>query len=468
MKTRCLIIGLVFISVFSVGFSQTMVITDDPAYSIGATSSVLDIKSTSKGVLIPRLTLSERNLVSSPAPGLLIYQTDNTSGFYYYNGSDWTIVGPAVDGSETKVSAGTNVTVTGSGTTGSPYVVNSSAADGSETKVDAGTNVTITGAGTSSSHYIINSTSANGSETIIDAGTNVTVTGSGTSASHYVIGATGGDGSETKVDAGTNVTVTGAGTSASHYVINATGGNGSETKINVTGPNITKSGTGTTGDPYVINYNNYSVTKVQRDALSPSNWQYIWCSDCGTSGEFQVFNGITWTTPTGGTRSLAIGESYQGGKVAYIFQSGDPGYVAGETHGIIAGISDLSNASWGCDGTPISGADGTALGTGLQNTSDIVTGCPTSTIAAKLCFNYTVTENGVIYNDWCLPSTTELGLLYTNRTAIGGFTTTAFNSYYFTSSEYSSMGAYTKYFYDGSTVSSNKVSSYRVRAIRYF
>lgn len=64
------------------------------------------------------------------------------------------------DGSETKVTAGTNTSVTGSGTAADPYVINSSGsgttADGSETKVTAGTNVTITGSGTTVDPYIVN------------------------------------------------------------------------------------------------------------------------------------------------------------------------------------------------------------------------------------------------------------------------------------------------------------------------
>jgi len=53
-------------------------------------SALLDVKSTSAGVLVPRMLMSERdNNIASPATGLLIYQTDNTPGFYYYNGSAW-------------------------------------------------------------------------------------------------------------------------------------------------------------------------------------------------------------------------------------------------------------------------------------------------------------------------------------------------------------------------------------------
>jgi hypothetical protein len=54
-------------------------------------SSALDISSTSKGLLIPRMTEVQRTGInpSESANGLLVYQTDGTSGFYYYNGMKW-------------------------------------------------------------------------------------------------------------------------------------------------------------------------------------------------------------------------------------------------------------------------------------------------------------------------------------------------------------------------------------------
>ena len=55
-----------------------------------APSAMLDITSTTQGILIPRMTQTQRNGIASPASGLLVYQTDGTSGFYYYSGTLWT------------------------------------------------------------------------------------------------------------------------------------------------------------------------------------------------------------------------------------------------------------------------------------------------------------------------------------------------------------------------------------------
>lgn len=57
-----------------------------------ASSAMVDITSTTKGLLIPRMLQAERDLISSPATGLLIYQTNNTPGFYQYSGTSWVQV----------------------------------------------------------------------------------------------------------------------------------------------------------------------------------------------------------------------------------------------------------------------------------------------------------------------------------------------------------------------------------------
>ncbi|MBI4648333.1 MAG: hypothetical protein HY738_17545 [Bacteroidia bacterium] len=67
--------------------SQNVAITDDSLYT-AAPSAMLDVKSTDKGMLIPRVTTVQRGLISSPATGLLVFDTDE-GGFYFYNGLSW-------------------------------------------------------------------------------------------------------------------------------------------------------------------------------------------------------------------------------------------------------------------------------------------------------------------------------------------------------------------------------------------
>lgn len=78
---------LIFFSALNFIFSYGQV-------GIGTTtpnsSAILEINSTNSGILIPRMTLAQRNAITTPANGLLIYQTDGTTGFWYYNGTIWT------------------------------------------------------------------------------------------------------------------------------------------------------------------------------------------------------------------------------------------------------------------------------------------------------------------------------------------------------------------------------------------
>ena len=71
-------------------YSQVGINTENPD-----SSSALDIESTSGGLLIPRLTETQRDAISSPATGLMIYQIDQVAGFYFFNGSVWAKIGGA-------------------------------------------------------------------------------------------------------------------------------------------------------------------------------------------------------------------------------------------------------------------------------------------------------------------------------------------------------------------------------------
>ncbi|MES2134397.1 MAG: hypothetical protein V4506_18765, partial [Bacteroidota bacterium] len=82
---------IILMSFISTGtFSQNTGISD--VTHTPATSAVLDVYSTTKGMLTPRLTQAQRVAITSPATGLLVYQTDAITGFYYYNGTIWTIL----------------------------------------------------------------------------------------------------------------------------------------------------------------------------------------------------------------------------------------------------------------------------------------------------------------------------------------------------------------------------------------
>jgi hypothetical protein len=157
--------------------------------------------------------------------------------------------------------------------------------------------------------------------------------------------------------------------------------------------------------------------------------------------------------------NLYVGQYYLGGKVGYIYQSGDIGYVPGEIHGLIAAESDLpGDYIWGCSGILV-GAFSNSIGSGNSNTSLIVnSGCG---VAANACADLTIGQ----YNDWFLPSHDELMQLYQNRIVIGNFQ----NTWYWSSTENSyTYASWVNFSNDFSAPSLQNGISYKVRPIRYF
>ncbi|MBL4754476.1 MAG: tail fiber domain-containing protein [Flavobacteriales bacterium] len=68
-----------------------IVIQEDGNVGIGTSSpqAALDVSSTASGVLIPRVTLVQRNAIVAPVTSELVFQTDNTPGYYYWDGTAW-------------------------------------------------------------------------------------------------------------------------------------------------------------------------------------------------------------------------------------------------------------------------------------------------------------------------------------------------------------------------------------------
>ena len=124
---------------------------------------------------------------------------------------------------------------------------------------------------------------------------------------------------------------------------------------------------------------------------------------------------------------VEIGDTLQGGIVFYIDDSGQ--------HGFVAAIEDLPGTyAWGCEGNYL-GETSTQLGTGFDNTMQIVSVCNNQNSAAFSTLGY-----GVDHYIWYLPSFDELMLLYLAfaDSKIGGF-----NSYsYWSSSEYNADNAH--------------------------
>ena len=170
--------------------------------------------------------------------------------------------------------------------------------------------------------------------------------------------------------------------------------------------------------------------------------------------ENATFEDVSLFVDGNGDNNLAIGQSYQGGIIAYIDSTGQ--------HGLIAATADQSSGIQWYDGDYIStGATGTAIGTGLTNTNAIIAAQGSGSYAASIARDY----NGGGYTDWFLPSKDELNFLYVNSGVISDIN---YYNYYWSSTELDSSFAWGQYFYDGKQGFEYKNVAYSVRAVRAF
>tara|TARA_B110000208_G_scaffold132103_1_gene160047 strand:- start:58 stop:885 length:828 start_codon:yes stop_codon:yes gene_type:complete len=170
--------------------------------------------------------------------------------------------------------------------------------------------------------------------------------------------------------------------------------------------------------------------------------------------------------------SPVVGDLKNGGYVVWVNPT-DPS--KGLVSALVDQITDIRGVVW-YDGDyntlPETGATSTAIGTGSSNTDAIIVAQGSGSYAAQLCADYSVTVDGITYDDWFLPSKDELNLLYLQHTLIGGFTddvtTEIYGDYYWSSSESSKYNAWDQDFFDGSDETSDKNYPNLVRAVRAY
>jgi hypothetical protein len=173
-------------------------------------------------------------------------------------------------------------------------------------------------------------------------------------------------------------------------------------------------------------------------------------------------------TPTNTPLTISIGDSYGGGKVFYILEPYDIGYISGQTHGLIVSSTDLTQSEeWGCSDTSITGATGFLVGQGISNTNAIVAACPTAGPATQ-CLN--LVEGG--YSDWYLPSIDELSNLSrasTWRNLVPNPISGLSSGYYWSSTQFDYYRVWNLYMDNSQTVVTTKQGgNVKTRAIRSF
>jgi hypothetical protein len=382
-------------------FSQVIISSDN---SSAHSSAMLEVKSTDKGFLPPRVALTAitaADPVVTPAVGLLVYNTATAGtspnnvipGFYYWNGTIWiSLVPPQGTNPGDMIYWG-----------GSQWVVIPAGSPGKFLQLSQSNLPAWNG-----NAYSALTTTDRSSVTAISAVSGGNITS----------------------DGGSNVTARGVCWSKS--------------------PNPT------IADSKTIDGQGLGIYSSSITGLELYTMYYVRAYATNSVGT-SYGNEISFRT-----LSLGIGSTYQGGKIAYILQPGDPGYIAGQQHGFIAAPGDQSTGIAWYSGGLVTGATATALGTGSANTNTIVTIQGAGSYAARLCYDL---EAGG-YTDWYLPSKDELHKLFLSFGAVDGL---VYNGFYWSSSEIGIGSAWSEQFVNpGYQYNYDKNNTFRVRAIRSF
>ena len=479
MKKITLITLMLFTAL---SYAQVGINTNTPS-----ASSALEIESTTGGILIPRMTETQRDAIVSPASGLMIYQTDEVSGFYFYNGTGWAkidgVVGPQGDvgpagaqGNQGPAGAQGPVGATGpQGLTGPQGIQGIQGEVGPQGEI--GTTGAAGAQGIQGEVGPQGETGATGSQG--PAG-NDGVDGTNGSSAYETWTAAGNTGTESEFLASL-IGATGAqgiqGNTGPQGETGATGAQGIQGNTGLQGATGATGAQGPAGNDGADGTNGSSAYETWTAAGNTGTESEFLASLVGADGEDGVQGPIG---PAGADADIseiaALSDIINNGQVAQSLSIGDfvgGGYVfwidpTDNTKGLVSAVEDQSTGIRWFNGTHITtGATGTAIGTGAVNTTAIINaqGETETSYAAGLASAY----NGGGYTDWFFPSKDELNEMYINKStldAISGFTPFS-PSVYWTSSEVANNRAWKQNFSNGGQVSDNaKHSSSAVRAIR--
>lgn len=445
------------------GFSQA---------SISSTASTpnpdagLDINFSNKGMLIPRVALTGTASFApftAHDPGMVVYNTATVSdvvpGYYYdngtkwvavmqpghaagnmlyWNGSQWLPVPAGQPGQYLQMSASFVPEWRGAGfailtTTAATNIAANTATSGGHITNNGGSPVTARGIcwNTAPAPTLANSFTIDG----IDTGSFVS----------NMTGLTGGITYYVRAYA-TNT----AGTSYGNEIMFTTIA-GIPLLTTTATTNVTSTGATTGGTISSDNGAPVTARGVCWSTLTaPTIADFTTSDGTGTGTFVSTITGLTPGTPyyvrAYATNSVGtaygnelivnptIGLAYGGGIIFYLDGTGQ--------HGLVAAATDQGTGIQWYNGVyTITGATGTAVGTGQANTTAVVTNQGAGTYAASVCDQLVLLG----YSDWYLPSKDELNQLYLQSAVVGNFTA----NYYWSSSEVNNTYAWSQRFSDG-------------------
>ncbi len=370
------------------------------ASSEASSTAILEASSTTQGFLPPRMTIAQRIAIVSPAQGLMIYCTN--CGSYgepqYYNGNAWMSFAGTASSKSTptiNISVGTyTYTAAAQGPT-------------SATNTGTGSTYSFTYVGTGSTSYLSSATRP---------------TNAGTYSLTASLSASG-DGNYNAATASAAFTI-----ALAIPTVTPTIGTYAYSGV-VQGPSAaTNTGTGST---YTYSYTGTGITTYGPSATKPTDGgTYTVIATVAANGNYTSVSSSA--TAFRITLSLAVGNTYGGGKVAYILKAGDIGYDANQQHGIIvSGYLTTDVIVWG-NKLEETGASGGAaiynedhgtwdyppadLESGMNNTNLIINSEGTGTnYAASIARAYT----GGGYTNWYLPSASQVNAMKANLSPSG-------------------------------------------------
>ncbi len=466
-------ITLLTIALFSVlSYAQVGINTNTPD-----SSSALDIESSTGGILIPRLTETQRDAISSPATGLMIYQTDQTTGFYFFNGTAWTRIEGVVGPQGETGPAGPQGP---QGETGADGTNGSDGADGLDGSSAYAIWLAAGNTGTESD-FLASLVGAQGEQGIQgETGATGPTGPTGPQGPQGIQGVAGADG--TNGIAGSDGTNGSDGSSAYQIWIDA-GNTGTESDflaslVGAQGPQGDQGVQGETGATGPAGPQGIQGP-AGAEGVDGADGNGILSTTDNNDGTFTLTytDGSTFTTSDltsdisdleaaisyipGG--ALNIGDYVGGGVVFWI----DP---TDNTKGLACALENQSTGiQWYNGVNTITNATATSVGSGATNTTAIIDsqGPIETDYAAGLARAY----NGGGFSDWFLPSKGELSAMFQNKetlnTAISSNGGQIFqNSAYWSSTEIDSEFARAVGFGNGSSPSYYKYSNAHVRAVR--